>query len=275
VVETIPVPNIAVTTGDTIAFYGQGIPVDDLGTGADTLSYPAPALPGATVTLGGVDFPIFSQTRTYSFGANVLDTSAVVPVVDATATAYGGVDAVAIVDGGSGYTFPTVEFGLPDGPGGVQATGHADMNANGTITAVMVDSAGSGYSAAPVVTIHNGTSIPTRSYRVGSRCGNIHLTLRVWLEQLWLRLCFWPTVQPTIPWPGRARALQQSVADLSKTSLLTRRHWLHDAGHWAFVDGYRPCAPPACPHYQVEPIAKYVLPAVPEPKATASRRMNT
>jgi hypothetical protein len=76
---------------------------------------------------------------------------------DATATVYGGVDAVAIVDGGSGYTFPTVEFGLPDGLGGVQAAGHADMNANGTITAVIVDSAGSGYSAAPVVTIHNGT----------------------------------------------------------------------------------------------------------------------
>ena len=31
------------------------------------------------------------------------------------------------------------------------------MNANGAITAVIVDSAGSGYSAAPTVTIHNGT----------------------------------------------------------------------------------------------------------------------
>ncbi len=76
---------------------------------------------------------------------------------DATATVYGGVDAVAVTDPGLGYTFPTVEFGLPDGPGGVQATGHATMDANGSITAVIVDSAGSGYSAAPTVTIHNGT----------------------------------------------------------------------------------------------------------------------
>jgi FtsP/CotA-like multicopper oxidase with cupredoxin domain len=75
---------------------------------------------------------------------------------DATGTVYGGVDAVAVPDPGLGYTFPTVEFGLPDGPNGVQATGHATMNANGSITAVIVDSAGSGYSAAPVVTIHNG-----------------------------------------------------------------------------------------------------------------------
>ena len=41
---------------------------------------------------------------------------------DATATVYGGVDAVAVTDAGSGYTFPTVEFGLPNGPNGVRAT---------------------------------------------------------------------------------------------------------------------------------------------------------
>ncbi len=45
---------------------------------------------------------------------------------DATATVYGGVDAVAVTDPGLGYTFPTVEFGLPNDPNGVQATGHAD-----------------------------------------------------------------------------------------------------------------------------------------------------
>ena len=35
---------------------------------------------------------------------------------------------------------PTVEFDLPDGPDGVQAKGHATMDASGTITAVIVDS---------------------------------------------------------------------------------------------------------------------------------------
>ncbi|OGN93902.1 MAG: hypothetical protein A2Z71_06165 [Chloroflexi bacterium RBG_13_50_21] len=76
----------------------------------------------------------------------------------AAATAYGGVDAVTLTNGGGlGYTFPTVEFDLPDGPGGIQAQGHAEMDVSGTITAVVVDSPGSGYSTAPGVAIHNGT----------------------------------------------------------------------------------------------------------------------
>ncbi|MEO8357491.1 MAG: hypothetical protein ABI621_16420, partial [Chloroflexota bacterium] len=75
----------------------------------------------------------------------------------AAATAYGGVEQVFLANGGSGYTMPTVEFDLPDGPKGVQAKGHAEMGANGTITAVIVDSPGSGYSFAPGVAIHNGT----------------------------------------------------------------------------------------------------------------------
>jgi PAS domain-containing protein len=66
-------------------------------------------------------------------------------------------DAVVVTDPGLGYTFPTVEFGLPDGIGGVQATGHATIDANGAINGLFVDTPGSGYSAAPTVTIHNGT----------------------------------------------------------------------------------------------------------------------
>jgi FtsP/CotA-like multicopper oxidase with cupredoxin domain len=157
---TIPVPNIAVTTGDTIAFYGEGIPLDDAGTGADTLSYPAPTAPlqGGTITVGGVGFPIYSQTRTYSFAASVLDASGVAPLVDATATAYGGVDAVALTAAGSGYTMPTVDFDLPDDPNGAQAKAHAEFDtATGAVTAVVVDSPGSGYSAPPKVVIRDGT----------------------------------------------------------------------------------------------------------------------
>jgi len=75
----------------------------------------------------------------------------------AAATAYGGVEGVFLANGGSGYTMPTVEFDLPDGPDGVQAKGHAEMDANGTIMAVVVDSSGSGYSTAPGIAIHNGT----------------------------------------------------------------------------------------------------------------------
>jgi hypothetical protein len=66
-------------------------------------------------------------------------------VVQATGTAYRGVDAIQITDGGWGYTMPTVEFDLPDAPDGVTAKAHAEMDANGTITAVIVDDPGSGY----------------------------------------------------------------------------------------------------------------------------------
>jgi FtsP/CotA-like multicopper oxidase with cupredoxin domain len=76
----------------------------------------------------------------------------------ATASAYGGVDQVMLSGTGSGYTNPTVDFDLPDGPDGVPAKGHAEWDtATGTILGVVVDSPGSGYSTAPGVTIRNGT----------------------------------------------------------------------------------------------------------------------
>jgi len=160
VVESIVVPNIAVTAGDTIAFYGEGIPVD-VGGGADKLSYPAstPPVQGTNITVVAGDpiYPLYSQDRTYSFSASVIDTSAVAPLTNATATAYGGVDVVALVNPGSGYTFPTVDFDLPDDPNGVQAKAHALFDANGSITSIVVDNPGSGYLNAPAVVIRDGT----------------------------------------------------------------------------------------------------------------------
>jgi FtsP/CotA-like multicopper oxidase with cupredoxin domain len=85
----------------------------------------------------------------------------------AAAEATGGVDAVSITNGGSNYTMPTVDFDLPGDPNGTQARGHVPMiangdpvngmDANGTITQVIVDNPGSGYSQAPGLVIHNGT----------------------------------------------------------------------------------------------------------------------
>ena len=167
VVETIVVPNIAVTTGDTIAFYGEGIPLDDAG-GTDILSTPALTAPvlGGTVTLDGPDFPIYNQTRTYSFAASVLDASGVVALTGASATAYGSV-AITLGAAGAGYSFPTVDIDYPDGPDGTQATAHVECvetncapatdGATVTITGIVVDNAGSGYSTAPNVVIRNGT----------------------------------------------------------------------------------------------------------------------
>ena len=76
---------------------------------------------------------------------------------DATGTVYGGVDAVVVTSAGTAYTFPTVEFSLPNDPTGTQATGHVTMDASGAITQFLVDNPGSGYSAAPTVTIHDCT----------------------------------------------------------------------------------------------------------------------
>ena len=76
-VETFPVPDVAVQAGDVLAFYGEGVPVDIDGAGADVLSFPAPLAPiqDAIITLGGADYPVYPQARTYSFAANVVDES--------------------------------------------------------------------------------------------------------------------------------------------------------------------------------------------------------
>lgn len=182
-IVSIPVnPGVAVTTGDVLAFYGQGIPVD-VGGGVDILSYPAPAAPvqgsNITVVTGDPSYPVYSQDRIYSFAAQVLDQSAVPPVTQATATVYGGVDAVLIGDGGWGYTMPTVEFDLPDAPDGVIAKAHAEMDANGTITAVIVDDPGSGYLAAPGVAIHNGTLFDPIQLNPGGSQATVSTTLKI------------------------------------------------------------------------------------------------
>ena len=76
----------------------------------------------------------------------------------ATATAYGGVDVVTLANAGSGFTAPTVDFDLPDDPNGTKATAHATWNVTtGAITGIVVDTPGSGYSAAPGVIIRDGT----------------------------------------------------------------------------------------------------------------------
>jgi FtsP/CotA-like multicopper oxidase with cupredoxin domain len=163
---------VAVQAGDVLGFYGSGIPLD-VGVGADLAAYPVSAAPvqGTPFTLGAAEFPLTGDLREYSFGARVIDLSSVPQIVDVTATAYGGVDAVIVGDGGAGYTMPTVEFSLPeDQLNGVVAQAHVattalgdpfdGMDANGTILpgGIIVDEPGSGYSSAPTVTIVNGTS---------------------------------------------------------------------------------------------------------------------
>ncbi|PWB70524.1 MAG: hypothetical protein C3F07_16920 [Anaerolineales bacterium] len=81
-VARFSVANLAVQAGDVLAFYGQGIPVDT-GSGSDILSYPAPTQPlqDSTISLGGAEYPVFPQARTYSFGAQMIDLSGANTVV--------------------------------------------------------------------------------------------------------------------------------------------------------------------------------------------------
>lgn len=166
--ETVsfPVPSIAVQTGDVIGFYGQGIPLT-IGEAGDTLVYPANVVPAqnGTVVVGSAEYPLYSQARTYSIAAEVIDTSGVVPLTNATASVFGGVDAVTLTDGGTGYSFPTVDFDLPDAPNGVKAVAHAvcdgvdnlACDGRGVITDIVIDKQGSGYSVPPGVVIRDGT----------------------------------------------------------------------------------------------------------------------
>ncbi len=75
-IATFPVANLGVQSGDVLAFYGSGIPID-IGTGVDEVYYPSASMPAqnTTITLGSAPFPTLAQARTYSFGAQVLDTS--------------------------------------------------------------------------------------------------------------------------------------------------------------------------------------------------------
>ena len=76
-VVTYPMPDVAVQSGDILAFYGQGVPVDT-GTGTDIVSAPAPDQPPAldsTITVGSAEYPKTDPARTYSFAADVLDLS--------------------------------------------------------------------------------------------------------------------------------------------------------------------------------------------------------
>jgi hypothetical protein len=64
----------------------------------------------------------------------------------------GSIGEVQINDGGTNYTNVTVTFSAPDQTGGIQATGEAVTLAN-TIVEILVTEPGTGYTAAPTITI--------------------------------------------------------------------------------------------------------------------------
>ncbi len=89
---------------------------------------------------------------------------------DATGHVLGGVDAVNLSVDGAGYSFPTVDFDLPDDPNWRSGSGPCTRVRPRTLTAtwaptrlflavtgVVVDNAGSGYTSAPNVVVRDGT----------------------------------------------------------------------------------------------------------------------
>ena len=163
------------------------------GQGADAAATVDPKTGGITsidVTMPGTDYtsapsvlisspgitPSDAATATATIGAGVITSIAVVetgfgftaptvaitdssptPGSSAMAVASGGVDAVTLVHGGSGYgDKPVVKFSLPDLPTGTQAAGVAQMDATGAVTSVSIADPGSGYTSAPTVDIMDG-----------------------------------------------------------------------------------------------------------------------
>ena len=141
-VVTFRVTNLAVQAGDRLAFYGQGIPLDDA-AGPDGVYYPSPISPlqGEAVTLPSPDFPAYVNTRTYSFGA----TMAGADQVEITGGIRKFVDELPAIDAATPDTtsFPGADFyriGLveytaqmhADLPGTTQLRGYVQLKADGT-----------------------------------------------------------------------------------------------------------------------------------------------
>lgn len=154
-------------TGITITNPGSGYTTTT--TTVDITGAGSGATADAVVSTSGVVTAINVDPGGSGYTAPQVSITGGGATTDATATVYGGVDAVTLTNPGAGYTMPTVDFDLPNDPNGVVATAHtvcADPYPDCkptvpgdtvTITDVVVDSPGSGYSSAPSVVIRNGT----------------------------------------------------------------------------------------------------------------------
>ncbi len=103
-VATFPA-NVAVKAGDRIAHQGNGVPLDFTAAGVDPMYYPTASTPvsGSTIALGTAPYPMFDpaaygqQPRTYSFGATVNGTNAV--MVYERVTCWDGLVGLGVADG--------------------------------------------------------------------------------------------------------------------------------------------------------------------------------
>ena len=198
----------------------------------------------------------------------------------ATAVASGGVDAVNVTAGGSGYTMPTVDFDYPDDPNGVQAAAHVVCNESPdcqhapdefvSVKSVVVDNPGSGYSSAPGVAILNGSL----NDPINLADGGTEATATSTLSMSALELVDFgkgytsaPTVSITDPTGDGAGAGAVAVTDggaITAVTVKTPGEGYLTKGMRKFVDDLPGmCTPPACP---TTAGSKYIPTAVPTQK---------
>ena len=200
----------------------------------------------------------------------------------ATAIGSGGVDAVNVTAGGSGYSMPTVDFDFPDDPNGTQATAHVvcvvtpDVAADCThaaditvsVDSVVVDTPGSGYTSAPGVAILNGTQADPIALATGGTTATATSTLAlsaVNVLEFGTGYASAPTVDITDPQGTGTGASATAVTDggaITAVTIDTPGAGYLTPGMRKFVDDLPMlCSPPACPT-----TGKYLQTAVPEVK---------
>ena len=255
---------------------------------------------GTTVTISGGSTDA-TATATVSASGTVIGFTSVTPGagytafnVDlaggggsgATAIGSGGVDAVTLTGGGRGYTMPTVDFDLPDSPDGVQAKAHVPMvangdpvdgmDANGTITAVLVDDPGSGYTTAPAVSILNGTRFDPIALPADGSAAVATTTLAlsaVNVVNFGTGYTGAPTVTitdaPTGTGTGAAATALTDVGAITAITVDAAGAGYLTKGMRKFVDALPgTCTPPACPSTAGE---KFIPNAVPAQKKYADQ----
>ncbi|HSB65276.1 MAG TPA: multicopper oxidase domain-containing protein, partial [Anaerolineales bacterium] len=269
---------LTVTTPGSGYTSAPAVSITGLGNGASAT---------AVVDYSGVVTAIVVNPGGGGYSSPVVSITGGGATTDATGTAYGGVDAAALIGGVdySGYTMPVVEFGLPNDPAGVQATGHATCVTNPgcvfdgvnllTVDGIVVDQAGSGYSAAPTVIIRDGPAGAPVSALVNDATSTLTI-------QSVLLLTFGSgyTSAPNVAFSDLTGVGSGAFGTASITtsggSVTGFINLVGGSGYMTpgikkFVDGLPGlCVPPACPSYLNDPPdgpkAKYIPLAVPEAK---------
>jgi len=163
-------------------------------------------LSAITVTAGGSGFD--SEGAAPAVTISAPDIAGGVQA-EATAEISGGaITAIAITNGGSGYTNPTVTITAAAGDSGTGATATV-VEAGGVITGITIDNGGSGYKTAPTVTISDpaGTGATVGAITIGdSEITAINITT------VGTGYTAAPTVTVTVPQGGNAPTLNVSIA---------------------------------------------------------------